>query len=349
MDRGEPTGPDGRRPSRALKEQAHSPATGTATLDEEFFDAAFLAELEDLANAQSGFAAAPPEISSALHLKLSAVLADPEASSPEALLSEEGFAALPAEALTGRTNALIAACREGEPREAARAVDNLVVFFQALLPTLSPEGAREITRLFYRLIPTLIHIAHADFGTGVERDDGLAAFASLERILIEISSVRLTPAESELIFRNVDQMVGFMSVGDYALANDVIATRLLGIIVRNRLARSLFRLMEVEVSIQRYLKEKLGHSTPRIRIPADLPHLAAYAPIRVFSEESSEGLTRQFIEIQLPDVPILKDIVLHLVAEGTEEPHQLRLDALGSAQLCLPDGTYRLGLVYQPE
>ena len=45
------------------------------------------------------------------------------------------------------------------------------------------------------------------------------------------------------------------------------STGLLSIISRNKLTRALFRLMEVEVSMQRYLKEKLGYSTPQVRIP----------------------------------------------------------------------------------
>ena len=49
-----------------------------------------------------------------------------------------------------------------------------MVFFQALVPTLSAEGAGNIRRFFFRLAPTLIHIAYNDFGSRQsDREEGL--------------------------------------------------------------------------------------------------------------------------------------------------------------------------------
>ncbi len=76
--------------------------------------------------------------------------------------------------------------------------------------------------------------------------------------------------------------------------------------------------------------------------------LAEYGPIRIFSEEGLDGVTRHFIQVQLPDLPILRDIVLHLVPADGGLVHDLRFDAVGSAELDLPPGTYSMGLVYEP-
>ena len=120
-----------------------------------------------------------------------------------------------------RTNNLIEICREAGASPAVQGIESFVVFFQALVPTLSPEGAGNIRRFFFRLAPTLIHIAYNDFGSRPsDREDGLAALRNLESILIEISSVRLAPSESELVFKSVDQMSEFIAVGEYAMAND---------------------------------------------------------------------------------------------------------------------------------
>jgi hypothetical protein len=106
--------------------------------------------------------------------------------------------------------------------------------------------------------------------------------------------------------------------------------------------------MEVEVSIQRYLKQKLGYPTPRITLPDDVAALADYGPLRLLQEQSSEADRHLFLQVQLPDIPMLKQIVVHLVEQTSGRTHELRLDALGSAPLALPDGTYSLGLVYDP-
>jgi hypothetical protein len=42
-------------------------------------------------------------------------------------------------------------------------------------------------------------------------------------------------------------------------------------------------------------------------------------------------------------------VVLHLAREDGTAAYDLRLDALGSARLDVPAGSYRLGLIYQPQ
>jgi len=326
-----------------LRDETDSPIATEP--QEEFFDASFLEELEQLSHLDAGPGPDRPEVSARLHEKLAEVMA----ADGGGQITEDQFAGLQAHALSERAGALLEACRSGGQREAAQAVESFIVFFQALDPTLSQEGADLVRRVFFRLTPTLLNIAHNDFGpTPQARHDGPLALRSLERVLIEISSVRLTPAERDLIFKNVDQLSSFISVADYGVASDVIGEQLLGIITRNKLTRSLFRLMEVEVSIQRYLKDKLGHATPRLRWPEDIPALLDYGPLRVLQEEDADGSTRQFLQVHLPDIPILQQIVLHLVDEASGATQVLRFDALGSVPLDLPPGTYSLGLVYDP-
>jgi hypothetical protein len=161
--------------------------------------------------------------------------------------------------------------------------------------------------------------------------------------------VRLAPTERELVFKNIDQMASFIAAGEYTMANEVISSQLIGIIRSNKITRALFRLMEVEVSIQRYLKEKLGYLTPQIRVPEDMGPLAEYGPIRVLDEETLDGTHKRFLQVQIPEIPILRDIVLRLVHMGDERAYDLRLDALGSTELAVEPGIYSLGLVYQPE
>lgn len=317
--------------------------------EEDFFDAAFLSELEELAASRSGPAQAGVSIPAALGQQLAAFLAPPHGSAPDATLTEADFVGLTSGALAERTNALIETCRQGGKKDAVQAIENFIVFFQALVGTLRDDVARDVKRLFFRLAPTLLHIAYNDFSDKQDvREEGREALHNLGRILTEISGVRLTPSESELVFRNIDQMTGFISVGEYSVAKGIISSQLLGIISRNRIARSLYRLMEVEVSIQVYLKEKMGYPTPQIRVPADIPTLAEYGPIQVFQEESPDGGARRFIQLHLPDIPILRDVVLVMVAQDTGETRELRLDSLGSVELTVPDGGYSLGLVYKP-
>jgi hypothetical protein len=263
-------------------------------------------------------------------------------------ITEEAFVALPDTALLPRTDVLMQLCRGGGRAQAVQAVENFIVFFQALIPTVAHEGAVQIKRFFFRLAPTLIHIAYNDFADDEpKRSDGRAALHNLETVLIEIANVRLTPSEVELVFRNIDQMAAFIAVGEYTMANEVISAQLLQIIRGNQLTRALFRLMEVEVSVQCYLKERFGYLTPQIRVPEDLAPLAEYGPIRILEEEAPDGELKSFIQVQLPEIAYLRNVVLRLMAaDGTTR--DLRLDAVGSAELNVSPGTYTLGLVYQP-
>ena len=181
------------------------------------------------------------------------------------------------------------------------------------MPTLAAESSREVKATFFRLVPTLVQMAWEDLGDAVDRRrESRASLGLLETILLEVSSVRLAPVESGMLFKSLDQLATLIAAGEYALARDVVAVPLLGILRKNRVARSLFRLMEVEVALQVYLKERLGHATPRIRIPEDVPALSEFGPLRVFDEEGPDGVRRTYLQVQLPDIPILSDIVVHL-------------------------------------
>jgi hypothetical protein len=321
------------------------PAHSTAS-QEDFFEPSFLSELQELANSAVALRQ-PPGISAVLQETLQAFLTPvPGQSEP---LSEEVFARLEGADLAERTNTLIELCRKGHARRALPALENFIVFFQALVPTLAEHGAGEIKRYFFRLVPTLIHIAYNDFADeDAKREEGIAALRCLESVLIEISSVRLAPTESELVFRSIDQMAAFIGVGEYAMASELISSQLLSIIARNRLTRALYRLMEVEVNVQRYLRERLGYPTPQVRIPDDYATLSDYGPIRILREDAPDGLTRRFIQVHLPEIAVLRNVVLRLVPPAGEG-HDLRLDALGSAELSVPAGLYSLGLLYQPD
>ena len=312
-------------------------------VEDEFFDPSFLAELEGLATLEKGVPA-PLSLSVSLTDKLAAFLAGDDGAPA---IDEETFVDMPSSVAVERLNRLVEICRGGSQLRAVQAVENFIVFFQALVPTVGGEAARQIKRFFFHLAPTLIHIAYNDFGDSEdERAEGLAALRNLETILIEISNVRLAPSESELVFKNIDQLAAFISVGEYSMSNGVISMQLLQIIRSNKMTRALFRLMEVEVSVQVYLKEKLGYLTPQIRVPEDIDVLHDYGPIRILQEEIL-GESKVFIQVHIPEIPFLRDIVLHAVGEDGKG-YDLRLDALGSAELNLPPGTYSLGLVYQP-
>jgi hypothetical protein len=318
-----------------------------AAVAEEFFDPSFIEELEGLAR----FGALETRVSPSepdLEEELRAFLApSPGDSGP---LDEAAFVALPEPLFTARTNALLETFRRSPRREAGQSVESFAVFVQALVPTLSGEGAGQIKRAFFRLVPTLLHIAYHDFAPGdEERGQGRTALRSLETILLEIASIRLAPSESELVFRSIDQLASLIDAGQYELANELLSSRLLTLLRKNKLARALFRLMEAEVNVQCYLKEKLGYTTPQIRIPEDETALSDYGPIRVLREESGEGSTRTFLQFQLPDLPILRDVVLTLVREDGLIGYELRFDNLGSVELNLAPATYRIGLAYQPE
>ena len=252
--------------------------------------------------------------------------------------------------LVERSNDLIESCRRSASREAALGVESFIVFFQTLAPTLRDEPAREVKATFFRLAPTLVHMAWDETaGQGERRRDAAEALQGLETILLEVSSVHLTPAESELLFKSLDQLATLLAAGEYALARDVVGAPLLAILRKNRVARSLFRLMEGEVAIQVYLKDRLGYSTPQVRLPEDAARLSEFGPIRVFDEDAPAGTNRRYLQVQLPDIPILSDIVVHLAGDDGVVQRELRLDRLGSSPLDVPPGLYRFGLLYSPE
>jgi hypothetical protein len=309
---------------------------------EGFFDEALLGELEELVASVAG----GPSHGGAgtLPEKLAVFLAD-----GDRRLDEDRFLALSPDALTDRINQLTEICRESGRIEAVQAVEGFIVFFRTLLPTLGDLGTQAVKRVFFRLGPTLIQIAFHDFGdTRALREEGREALRSLERVLFEIASVRLAPVESDLVFRSIDQLVHFIEAAEYAMASELISSQLLSLIARNRLARVLYHLMGVEVAVQRYLADRLGMTTPRFRLPDDAAQLGDYGPLRILEETSADGLRRRFIQVHLPDIPTLKDVVLHLVDEQSGRDHALRLDRLGSAELHVPDGAYKLGLGYEP-
>ncbi len=312
----------------------------TAADEVSFFDAEFLGELEQLA-AQVVSRPAP---GADLARRFEEFLRE-EGGAP---LDGESFAALPPAAMADRANALLETCRKGPERAAVQAVENFIVFFQALVPTLAPEGAAQVGRFFFRLVPTLIHIAWHDFGEdAMAAREGAAALENLETILIEISDVRLAPAESALVFRSIDQLAGFIAVGEYAMASQIVSAQLLDIIARNKLSRALFRLMEAEVAVQVYLKERLGRSTPGLELPGDLQVLAEFGPLRVFEEELL-GERRRLVQVHIPGLTPLSDVVLHLASPGGDQAFALRFDALGTAELPPVDGAFQIGLAWEP-
>jgi hypothetical protein len=266
-------------------------------------------------------------------------------------LAESTFQELPESALAERCTGLIESLRRSLRREAAQAAESFVVFFQALVPTLEPVPAREVKATFFRLVPTLVQLAWEDTAEGHALSRESSEVLSLvETILLEVSSVRLAPLESEFLFKNLDKLATLIAAGEWPLARDVVAQPLLTILRKNREKRSLFRLMEVEISLQGYLRERLGHDTPHIRVPDDLPALGEFGPLRVFEEEGPDGEHQAFLQVQLPDIPTLSDIVVHLSSQsGGSRDHRLRLDGLGSVPFDLPAGLYQIGLIYEPE
>jgi len=316
---------------------------------EETFDPAFLSELEGLV-AESGVAVSSAASGAAgargSREALAAFLAPLVPGGPP--MGEEAFLALSPAVLGERCGSLIESGRRSPRRDAAQAVESFVVFFQALVPTLAAEAAREVKATFFRLVPTLVQMAWLDVD-GARREDGGEALRLLETILLEIASVRLAPAESGILFKSLDQLATLMAAGEHALARDLVAAPLLEILRKNRVTRSLFRIMEVEVALQKYIKERLGHSTPRLRVPEDLAALAEFGPLRVFDEEGPDGTHHPYLQVQLPDIPVLSDVVVHLSPEDGGADRQLRLDGLGSVPFDLPPGLYAIGLLYEPD
>jgi hypothetical protein len=309
--------------------------------DTPFFDDAFLAELQAMS--------VGPEVPTApveddLNTRLAAML-DHEGTA----LDEQAFAGLSVEAALARTNALLEACRETPKHGTLDAVENLIVFFQALLPTLREPDAREMLRIFFHLAPALLQIAWHGFGEGeTENAEGRRALEGLESVLLEIAGVRLQPTESELVLRSIDQVAHLLAAGQYGTAEELVSSKLLSVIQNNKVARALYRIMEVEVAIQVYLKERLGHPIPQIRIPDDFGPLSEYGPLQVIQEEGPSG-TKTYLQLQLPDLPRLRDVLLTLMRDDGLIGYELRFDALGSVELHIVSGTWRLGLTYEPE
>jgi hypothetical protein len=317
---------------------------------QDVFDPEFLSELEGLV-AGSGMAvsSAQPSPRGLLGIRdgLAGFFAPVAPGGPP--LDESTFVELGPAALNDLCNGLIESSRESPQREPAQAVESFAVFFQALVPTLGEESAREVKTTFFRLVPTLLQMAWHEPGPEQGGRDSGEALRLLETILLEVASVRLAPAESELLFKSLEQLATLVSAGEYALARDVVAMPLLGILRKNRVARSLFRLMQVEALLQADLKERFGYLTPQLRVPEDLARLAGFGPIRVFDEEGPDGVRQRYLQVQLPDIPILSDIVLHVSRDGDGLERNLRFDGLGSVAFDLAPGLYRLGLLYEPE
>jgi len=318
---------------------------------QETFDSAFLSELEGLVT-DAGIkvsSVAGGETGARGYLEtLAAFLAPTTPGGPA--LNDHSFLALPEGVLAERCTAVIESVRRSQRREASQAAESFVVFFQALVPTLDKAPAREVKTTFFRLMPTLVQLAWEDTGEGHELGpDTREVLGLVETILLEVSSVRLAPLESEVLFRNLDKLATLIAAGEWSLARDVVAAPLLAILRKNREKRSLFRLMEVEMALQSYVRERLGHDTPHLRVPDDLEALADFGPLRVFEEEGAGGTRQLFLQVQLPDIPILSDIVVHLSPQGGGSDERLRLDGLGSVPFDLPPGLYQIGLLYEPE
>ncbi len=291
--------------------------------------------------------AAPAAAVQSLQEALGRFVAPLTPGSPE--LDEGKFVSLPAGVIVERSNDLIESCRRSASREAALGVESFIVFFQTLAPTLRDEPAREVKATFFRLAPTLVHMAWDETaGQGDRRREAGEALQALETILLEVSSVHLTPAEGGLLFKSLDQLATLLAAGEYGLAREIVGAPLLAILRKNRVSRSLFRLMEVEAAIQVYLKQRFGYATPQLCVPEDLDRLTEFGPIRIFEDQDFGGEPARYLQVQLPDIPILSDIVIRLSREdGTA--NDLRLDGLGSARFELPAGRYGLGLIYEPE
>jgi hypothetical protein len=312
----------------------------------ETFDPDFLSELEGLV-ADSGVAVSAAQGAEAYRETLVAFQSPLAPGEPP--MTERAFLELSTSHLAERCNVLIEAARLSPRREAAQAVESFIVFFQALVPTLAPESSREVKATFFRLVPSLVLMAFEEDDDTAEQRESHASLALLETILLEVSSVRLAPVESGMLFRSLDQLATLIAAGEHVLARDIVAVPLLAILRKNRVARALFRLMEVEAALQVYLKERLGYSTPRIRVPDDVPALGDFGPLRVFDEEGPDGARRSYLQVQLPDIASLSDVIVHLSPEGGGESRRLRLDGLGSVPLDLPAGLYDIGLLYEPE
>jgi len=262
-------------------------------------------------------------------------------------LSADDFAALQGPALDARADALIRVCRQGRST-AARAAENVVVLLWMLAQTLTGPIATSVRRLFFRFIPTLIHLAHRGFSDDpVRREDGFRALEKLQQVLVEISAATLTPSESAQVLSSVDQLAMFIEAGDYTVANHIVGAQLERFLERNALKRALYHLMQAEAEIERYIRDRLGRGEARIRLPHDVPLLGDYAPLRIFDEPRG-GRVQRLLEVQLPNIQRPEDVVVRLMGAEVRTPFDRRLDALGALELMVPDDSYQLGLVYDP-
>ena len=159
---------------------------------------------------------------------------------------------------------------------------------------------------------------------------------NLESILIEISTVRLAPSESELVFRSVDQMSEFIGVREYAMANEIIGSRLLSVVERNSFHAgplsthgSRGQHPGVHEGAARTLIRRSGYRRTTSSFPTTGPSGSCAKSCRTVPANT-------FIQVQLPHIESLKDVTLHLAPDDGGPGHDLRLDALGSAMLDLP-------------
>jgi hypothetical protein len=84
-------------------------------------------------------------------------------------------------------------------------------------------------------------------------------------------------------------------------------------------------------------------------VPEDSAALSEFGPIRILDEDGLDGVPRRYLLVQLPDIPMLRDFVVHLASDDGARQLELRLDGLGSVPLDVPPGLYQLGLLYAPE
>ena len=71
--------------------------------------------------------------------------------------------------------------------------------------------------------------------------------------------------------------------------------------------------------------------------------------MRVLHEEAPGGAVTTYLQIQLPELPLLRDFVLTLVRDdGTESLDKGASTTWDARPSRSTPGTYRMGLVYQP-
>ena len=138
---------------------------------EETFDSAFLSELEGLVT-DSGItvsSVAPGGRGRARLPRDARGLPGARRARRPAAQRGRRSSRCPEATLAERCNAVIESCRRSPRRDAAQAAESFVVFFQALVPTLGPEPAREVKATFFRLVPTLVQMAWEETAEGNEQ------------------------------------------------------------------------------------------------------------------------------------------------------------------------------------